>query len=257
MEYQGDIAVIQRRLAETSDLCRRRMAVLEATAAEPGERILEVGCGGGALLRPFAAAVGDNGRVVGIDISADQIAAANATCAGSNIAKAEVADVNQLPYQDASFDAIVAIQVIEYLEQPAKALSELRRVCSADGRIIVLATIWDSMFWNCGAPELTARVEAAWREHAPFPNLPAVLRGLLDETGFRMIQQTPITIINNAYHEDAFAYWIARLMLAFAIARKLVTSDDATRWAGALEEAQSAGSFFFSSTPILTKAVAA
>lgn len=257
MEYQGDIATIQRRLAETSDLHRRRLAVLEATSAQPGEKILEVGCGGGALLPLFAAAVGSSGRVVGIDISPDQIAAANAACAGSEIATAEVQDVSRLPYEEGTFDAIVAIQVIEYLEQPDEALSELRRVCRPEGRIIVLATNWDTMFWNSGAPELTARVQAAWREHAPFPNLPADLRALLKETGFRIVRQNPVTIINNAYHEDAFAYWAARLIIAFTTARNLIAPEEADAWLKALEEAQSAGSFFFSSTPVLTMAVAA
>src|SRR4051812_20411243 len=126
MRYEGDIAASQRRLAQTSDLYRRRLAVLAAAAIQPGESILEAGCGGGALLPNFAAAVGQTGRVVGVDISSDQIAAANEACRGRANAKAELQDVNQLPYEDASFDAIVAIQVIEYLEQPAKALSELR-----------------------------------------------------------------------------------------------------------------------------------
>ncbi len=256
MEYQGDIATIQRRLAETSDLYRRRLAVLEATSAQPGERVLEVGCGGGALLPLFAAAVGETGRVVGIDISSDQIAAANDLCLGSDIATAEVQDVNQLPYEEASFDAIVAIQVIEYLNQPGKALSELRRVCNSDGRIIVLATNWDTMFWNCEAPELTARVQSAWRKHAPFPNLPAELRALLRAAGFRMVRQTPVTIINNAYHQDAFAYWIARLILAFATTRDLIRHSEAEEWIRAIEEAQAAGRFFFSSTPVLSMAVA-
>jgi arsenite methyltransferase len=257
MEYQGDIATIQRRLAETSDLYRRRLAVLDTIALQPGERILEVGCGGGALLPPFAAAVGQAGRVVGIDISSDQIRAANAACSGSGIATAEVQNVVQLPYEEASFDAIVAVQVIEYLEQPAKALSELRRVCSSKGRLVVLATNWDTMFWNCGAPELTARVEAAWREHAPFPNLAAELRPLTQEAGFRMVHQAPVTIINNAYHEDAFAYWAARLIVAFATARNLISPIDADDWMRALQEAQDSGRFFFSSTPVLTMAVAA
>jgi arsenite methyltransferase len=257
MEYEGDIATIQRRLAETSDLYRRRLAVLDAIAAQPGEKVLEVGCGGGALLPLFAAAVGQMGRVVGIDISSDQIAAANLACADSGIATAEVQDVNQLRYEDAGFDAIVAIQVIEYLQQPAKALSELRRVCSPEGRLVVLATNWDTMFWNCGAAELTRRVQSAWREHAPFPNLPAELRPLLAQAGFRMVRQRQLTIINNAFHEDAFAYWAARLILAFATARNLVSPADADDWMRALQEAQTAGRFFFSSTPVLTMAVAA
>ena len=257
MRYEGEIATIQRRLAETSDLHRRRLAVLAAAAIQPGERILEVGCGGGALLPRFAVAVGQTGRVVGVDISSDQIAAANAACSGRANAKAELQDVNQLPYEDASFDAIVAIQVIEYLEQPAKALSELRRVSSANGRLIVLATNWDTMFWNCGALELTLRVQAAWRKHAPHPNLPAELRPLLATAGFRMVHQSPVTIINNAYHEDTFAYWAAQLILAFATGHSLISPEDADDWIQALQDSQGAGTFFFSSTPVLTVAVAA
>lgn len=256
MKYEGDIATIQRRLAETSDLCRRRLAVLDAIAVRPGEGILEVGCGGGVLLPAFAAAVGHKGRIVGIDISADQITAANEVCAGINVANAAVQDVNQLQYEDASFDAIVAIQVIEYLDQPAKALQELRRVCRAKGRLAILATNWDTVFWNCGAPDLTARVQAAWREHAPYPNLPAELRPLLSNAGFQLAHQAPVTIINNAYHEDAVAYWIAQLIVAYTTGSNLISPRDGDQWIRELEEAQDAGSFFFSSTPVLTMAVA-
>lgn len=257
MEYEGDIATIQRRLSQTSDLHRRRLAVLDAISMQPGERVLEVGCGGGAMLPILAAAVGDTGRVAGIDISPDQVAAANALCADTDIVEAAVHDVCQLPYGDASFDAALAIQVIEYLDQPSKALSELRRVCTAGGRIVILATNWDTMFWNGGAPELTKRVQAAWRQHAPYPNLPAVLRPLLADAGFRMIRQSPVPIINNAYHEDAFAYWAARLILAFAGGRSLISPADADDWIRQLEQAQAAGTFFFSSTAVLTMAVVA
>jgi ubiquinone/menaquinone biosynthesis C-methylase UbiE len=256
MHYDGDIATIQRRLADTSDLHRRRLAVLDAIAMRPGERVLEVGCGGGALLTRLAAAVGPAGRVAGVDISADQIAAARRLSTGT-IVEAATADVHQLPYEDASFDALVAIQVIEYLDRPAKALSELRRVSGAQGRLAVLATIWDTMFWNSKAPELTARIQTAWRQHAPHPNLPAELRPLLAGAGFRVVHQAPVPIINNAYHEDAFAYWAARLIVAFGIGRSLISQAEAAAWIEALQEAQSAGTFFFSSMAVLTTAVAA
>lgn len=109
MKYEGDIANIQRRLAETADLRRRRLAVLDALAVRPGESVLEVGCGGGHLLPSLASSVGERGHVLGIDISPDQIAAAKQRCSGMRCVQAEVQDVNRLPYQDASFDAIVAI----------------------------------------------------------------------------------------------------------------------------------------------------
>lgn len=257
MQYSGDVATIQQRMAETSDLYRRRLAVLDAVAPRPGERILEVGCGGGALLPMLGAAVGPSGRVVGIDLSADQITAARRRCEGLDVVETAVHDVHQLPYEAGGFDVVIAVQVIEYLDRPAETLSELRRLSDAHGRLVVLATNWDSMFWNCDAPDLTERVQAAWRRHAPHPNLPAELRPMLRGAGFRVVRQAPVTIVNWAYHEDAFAYWAARLMVAFGVGQGLISQADADAWLGALARAETAETFFFSSTPVLTTAVAA
>jgi hypothetical protein len=82
-----------------------------------------------------------------------------------------------------------------------------------------------------------------------------LLSGL--KAGFRMMRQAPVTIINNAYHEDAFAYWAARLIVAFATARNLVLPGDADNWIRAIQDAQTAGRFFFSSTAVLRIAIAA
>lgn len=257
MRYEGDIATIQRRLAETSDLYRRRLAVLDALAVRPGESVLEVGCGGGHLLPMLASSVGEGGHVLGIDISPDQIAAARERCSGMQCVEVAVRDVNQLPYDDGSIDAIAAIQVIEYLKEPGKALAELRRVAKPGGRLVILATIWDTVFWNSDAPDLTARIQAGWREHAPYPNLPAELRPLLAAARFEIVHQVPTTILNSAYHEDAFAFWAARLIAAFVTGRGLISKTDADIWIRSLETAQKAGRFSFGSIPALTLAVAA
>jgi ubiquinone/menaquinone biosynthesis C-methylase UbiE len=161
-----------------------------------------------------------------------------------------------LPFEDASFDALIAVQVIEYLDRPTEALSEMRRVSGASGRLTVLATNWSTMFWNCPVPELNDRIRVAWQHHAPHPDLPAELRPLLAGAGFRMSHQAPVTIINNAYHEDTFAYWAAQLISAFGVGRSLVSHTEAADWLAALQKAQSAGTFFFSSTAVLTTAVA-
>lgn len=124
------------------------------------------------------------------------------------------------------------------------------------GQLLVLATNFDTTFWNCGVPELTHRVMRAWRTHAPHPNLPAELRPLLEGAGFRIIGQSPVTILNPSYHEDAFAYWASRLYVAYAVGRGLIAPGDDEAWLKALEDAQHAGRFFFSLTPVLTLAVA-
>jgi ubiquinone/menaquinone biosynthesis C-methylase UbiE len=78
MDYSGDLALIQQRLAQSDDMAARRVVVLDALQAAPGERILEVGCGSGLCLRPIGVAVGEAGRAVGLDLSQDQIEAAAA-----------------------------------------------------------------------------------------------------------------------------------------------------------------------------------
>lgn len=246
MQYTGDIATIQRRLAETSDLHRRRLAVLAALDPRPGQRILEVGCGGGALLAAIGAAVGASGRVAGIDISEDQVAAARRRCADQANVETAVLDVRSLPYAPGSFDAVVAIQVIEYLDDPKLALRALRRVVTNRGRAVIFATSWDTVFWHAGADDLTRKILLAWRRHAPHPNLPADLRLLLEQAGFHTVHQAPVAIINTAYREDTFGYWAARLMVAFGLGRSLISQEDADAWLASLAAMQEAGRFFLS-----------
>jgi len=257
-------AHVGRTMAETVPDLEATVAPLVAHVLETGRPILSALVAGstpGALDRHWEASYlpleAPGGRVVGVDRSADQIAAAKALCGGLPAVEVAVHDLRRLPHADAVFDAAAAVQAIEYLDGPAEGLSELRRVMRAGGRLAVLATNWDAAFWNCGAPELTRRVLDAWRGHAPHPNLPAELRPLLEGAGFRVVRRSPVTILNADLHEDAFAYWAARLMVAFAVGQSLVAPAEGEPWLTALDDAQGAGTFFFSSTPVLTLAVAA
>ncbi|MEL6577468.1 MAG: methyltransferase domain-containing protein, partial [Pseudomonadota bacterium] len=76
MEFLGTSAALQRRMAETRDLAQRRLAILHELAPRRGERVLEIGCGAGLLLREIALATGAHGLAAGVDISPDQVAAA-------------------------------------------------------------------------------------------------------------------------------------------------------------------------------------
>lgn len=253
MDFTGEIAAIQQRLAECHDIAMRRAAVVQALAPRRGERILEIGCGAGLLLREIGLATGPHGLAAGIDVSADQIAAAARLCAGVPGAAPQVGDARRLPWPDAVFDAAVAVQVVEYIAEAEAALAELRRVLKPGGRLLCLATNWDSTFWHGPDAALTATLRAAWEGHAAHPNLPARIAPMLARSGFAGIRQLPVPIVNPDLHEGAFAYWIARLMAAFA-RQSGVAPEPCDAWLEALDAAERAGEFFFSSVPILTTA---
>ncbi len=255
MDFTGEIASVQQRLAACQEMAARRHAVLQELNPRRGERVLEVGCGAGLLLRDIGLALGPHGLAAGVDISPDQIAAATRECAGVPAVKPMVCDIRKLGYPDSVFDAAVAVQVVEYIEDAPGALAELRRVLKPGGRFLCLATNWDSAFWHGPAVGLTAEIAGAWDGHAAWPNLPARLPPMLARSGFASIRTLPVPVVNPNLHENTFAYWIARLMAAYAAAQG-VPRERAAEWLAALDAAEVEGEFFFSSVPILTTAIA-
>jgi len=256
MEFIGRIAALQQRLAGTEAVAERRKAVLSALAPTRGERVLEIGCGAGLLLREVGLATGPHGLAAGVDISLDQILAARATCAEVPAVKPEVGDATHLAWPDAAFDALVAVEALEHIAPVEPALAEMRRVLKPGGRLIALATNWTSAFWHGADASLTAEITAAWAGHAAHANLPARLPHRLTAAGFEGIRQFPVPVVDPDLHDQSFAWWIARLMAVHATQRG-VSTERTEIWLAELDAAQEAGDFFFSMVPILTEARAA
>src|SRR5215470_10132741 len=98
-----------------------------------GKRVLDAGCGAGY----GAAELGHVAEsVTGIDVSAEAVEYARIHYAAFNVAF-QAASVTELPYPDASFDLVVAFEVIEHLENWRGFLAETRRVLAESGQFIV------------------------------------------------------------------------------------------------------------------------
>lgn len=121
-----------------------RATGLELLRAQPGERVLELGCGAGGALVALARAVGSAGRVVGLDLSPRMIHLAAARLRRAGLAEAAelvVADASSIPFFDASFDALFMSFTLELFDTPEipPVLVECRRVLRPGGRIGVVS----------------------------------------------------------------------------------------------------------------------
>jgi SAM-dependent methyltransferase len=106
-------------------------ALLRRSGTGESLRVLDAGCGTGRNLLEF----GGLGTAQGVDSSPDAIA----FCRRRGVQAVSEARLEALPFGEASFDLILATDVLEHLEDDAAALAELRRVVAPGGRL--LATV--------------------------------------------------------------------------------------------------------------------
>src|SRR5260370_509274 len=108
----------------------------------PGETVLDVAAGRGAVMFPAARRVGPNGRVIGIDLSAAMVSETAADIRNANLPQIELWQMNaeHLDFPDAAFDAVLCGFALWFFPHPVHALHEFLRVLKPGGR--VLLTTW-------------------------------------------------------------------------------------------------------------------
>lgn len=116
-------------------------ALVDFADLQPGEHVLDVGCGTGAAARLAAAAVGPQGQVAGVDVNASMIAVAQSLpeVAGAPIAW-HVANATELPMPDAAVEVVLCAQTLQFLPDKLPSLAEMKRVVKKDGRIVI--SLW-------------------------------------------------------------------------------------------------------------------
>lgn len=170
--------------------------VLEAAALEPGDRVLDVGCGSGALARAAYDRVSPGGAVTGVDISAPLVSLARELSPGVEVVQAD-AQVHDLG--TGAFDVLVSRFGVMFFDDPVAAFANLRRAMRPDGRMAFVA--WQSAPSNAWV--MTAI--GALIEHVPMPELPAPgapgpfafadadrVRSLLTDAGWRAVEVEPV-----------------------------------------------------------------
>ena len=112
---------------------------LDLAALEPGEAVLDLGSGSGTDVFCAAVLVGESGRVVGVDITDDQLdkAARLRDTRGLPQVQFVEAHIEELPFDDASFDAVVSNGVINLSPAKDRVFAEAARVLRPGGRLAI------------------------------------------------------------------------------------------------------------------------
>ena len=199
---------VERRVRRVNDLLLARSEVAA------GESVLEIGCGTGAATAPFAEAVGERGRVVGIDISEPMLAGARKRIAESGLGNVTLlqADAQVHRFEAGRFDLITSRFGVMFFADPVAAFSNLLPAVRRDGRLCFAcwAPLEENRHWlipyevalrHLGPPAPTP-------PHLPGPlafSDPGYVRSILESAGFADVvidRETP-EIIGSSPEEEA------------------------------------------------------
>ncbi len=140
--------------------------LLTATALQPDERVLDVGCGNGAISLEAARAVGPGGRVTGLDLSAPMLGVARRRAEEQGIDIDFIQGDAQTASFDRPFDVVVSRFGVMFFDDPEVAFANLARATRPGGRLCFVC--WQEMFAN----EWIAVPAMAIVAHVGIPELP-------------------------------------------------------------------------------------
>lgn len=139
----------RRYMTQTLPVARR------AAAVRPGERVLDLACGTGELLRRVAEDTPE-ARLTGVDLAPGMVARARQKLSSVSGTRIDQADAHDLPFEDNAFDVIVCANTFHYFTHPKAVLEEVHRVLRPSGRFVVLD--WCRDYWTCRVMDAVLRV---------------------------------------------------------------------------------------------------
>lgn len=198
-----------------------------------GQRVIDVGCGPGALTTELVRRVGAT-AVSAVDPSEPFVEAARERHRGVDVRRATA---EQLPYDDATFDAALAQLVVHFMADPGAGLREMRRVTRPEG--VVVACVWDfeggsgplGVFW-----EAARRLDAAAAGEGAFAGARAGHLGeLFRAAGLRDVEESTLVV---SVEHPTFEEWWEPFTLGVGPAGTHVAALDADGQARLRDECQ-------------------
>ncbi len=222
MSFTVSADAYDRFMGRYSVLLSPQLADLAGVAS--GQRLIDVGCGPGALTAELVARVGAAG-VSAVDPSEPFVAAAQARHPDVDVRQAPA---EHLPFPDASFDAALAQLVVSFMADPVAGIAEMRRVTRPGG--IVAASVWDLAEGPSPLSPLWDAVRSLHPGHEGESTRPGGREGdltrIFDAAGLRDVEEVAQTV---EVEHPTFEEWWEPFTLGVGPAGAYVAGLDAER----------------------------
>lgn len=211
-------------------------------------RVLEIGCGTGAMSRALVRRARFSGNVIGVDQSPAFIDAAERFAIKEGVGKLvefKIGDAHDLDIEDDSFDVIIAHTVISHVTDPLKVLKEVARLVRKGGRVAIFDGDYGSLTYAFSDPEFGQQMDHALVS-VTFNN-PLIVRDLvclLPATGLEVTETLAdvVSEIGTASYFKSFAETYAPMVARAG----LLPKEDVDNWLASQNAAMNDRAFFAS-----------
>jgi ubiquinone/menaquinone biosynthesis C-methylase UbiE len=239
------------RMRDAPDIQAIRTDVKELLHPEPGQRILDLGCGTGDLSRDMAAYVAPGGEVIGVDFSRAMVDEAIRRQVDPDLPVTfEHGDAQALRFKSGSFDRCWTERMLCHLSNPAAALAEMVRVVRPGGLVAVVdIDAGGTMIDHPDQPITVAFLDAMWAQ-SKTPWVGRQFRRLLTEAGLVDVVLRPKVVEISYTMLEPIMGPIGRAVVAAGS----ISSEAFASWTQDLADADADGIFFMALTIVIAAA---
>ena len=241
-----------RRVAEIVKRLKQR--TYELMQIEPGQRLLDVGCGPASDTVELAKLVGTGGEVVGVDHDPAMLREADERARQAGVSawvRHQRASSSALPFPSNTFDACRSERLFQHLADPSRTLAEMVRVTKPGGRIVVLDTDWGSASVDALDVDIERRLARAQADNL-------VVNGYAGRQLYRLFKLQRIANIHVEVHTNwSTSYAVVREATLLdrseriAVEAGILTEAEAQCLRSQLEQADADGVYFASMNQVL------
>ncbi|MEW8505693.1 MAG: methyltransferase domain-containing protein [Candidatus Thiodiazotropha sp.] len=214
-------------------------------AANPA-RVLEVGCGTGAMIRSFARCREFTGKAVGVDQSQQFLDAAGNFASQENLEgklEFQLGDAHHLDFPNACFDVVIANTLISHVTEPTKVLREMARVVREGGILAIFDGDYASLTYAHPDHEFGVRMDQSLAV-ASFNN-PRIMRDLpaiIGRYGLKLHSAWGDAVVEIG--KGSYFKSFAETYAPYVVNAGLMTSQEVDGWLSAQRDAMDRGTFF-------------
>lgn len=224
-------------------LCKQQ--VLEALQLQPGDWVIDVGCGIGHITLELAKKIEGVGHIVGIDSSQIMIGEAKERARGLQGLPVEYRweDAHHLSFPENSFDVGLIMSTLIHVKRPQRVLSELFRVVRPGGRVVVMESDWQLMAFSTGNKVVDKTLASVMRRSVRHSGIGHQLPILMKTVGFADISIAAGTLMTSDY-QSANQTWRIQDNLKQCSKTNKLPKGHADGILRALQRADETGLFF-------------